>query len=124
MDNCPQMRSCTVYPWGVYTHNDINMYSTRHPNTTSIPMQYKRKVLSIEKADMNKISTSLLDGLKPKLLNQYSVVFVHKAYPNPKNPTVMKYLYLTLHLNVTQWFLAIFMEHRLNTQHSQLPSLL
>ena len=28
--------------------------------------------------------------------------------------------YLTLHLNVTQWFLAIFMEHRLNTQHSQL----
>ena len=32
--------------------------------------------------------------------------------------------YLTLHLNVTQWFLAIFMEHRLNTQHSQLHSLL
>ena len=26
--------------------------------------------------------------------------------------------YLTLHLNVTQWFLAIFMEHRHNTQHS------
>ena len=27
---------------------------------------------------------------------------------------------ITVHLNVTQWFLAIFMEHRLNTQHSQL----
>ena len=26
--------------------------------------------------------------------------------------------YLTLHLNVTQWFLAIFMEHRLNTAFS------
>ena len=29
---------------------------------------------------------------------------------------------ITVHLNVTQWFLAIFMEH--NTQHSQLHSLL
>ena len=28
---------------------------------------------------------------------------------------------ITVHLNVTQWFfLAIFMEHRLNTQHSLL----
>ena len=31
---------------------------------------------------------------------------------------------ITVHLNVTQWFLAIFMEHRLNTQHSRLHSLL
>ena len=30
---------------------------------------------------------------------------------------------ITVHLNVTQWFLAIFMEHN-NTQHSQLHSLL
>ena len=88
LEKCPQMRSCTVYPWRVYTQNDINMYSIIHPNTTSIPKQYKRKVLSSEKADMNKTPISLLlDGLKPRLLNHYSVVFVHKAYQNPTNPT-------------------------------------
>ena len=47
-EKCPEMRSCTVYPWRVYAKTDIKMYSTRHPNTTSIPKQYKRKVLSTE----------------------------------------------------------------------------
>ena len=71
----------------------------RHPNTTSIPKQYKRKVLSSEKADMNKISiTLLLDGLKPQLLNHYSVVFVHKAYPNLTNPTQGKYIKFSIDL--------------------------
>ena len=88
LENCPEMRCTTVYPWRVYTHKDIQLYSTRYANTTSAPKQYKRKVISSEKSDMNKTSiVLLLDGLQGKLLNHYSVVFVHKAYPNATNPT-------------------------------------
>ena len=67
---------------------DIDLYSTRHGNTTSALKQYKRKVISTEKNDMNKTSMALLlGGLHNNLLNKYSVVFVHKVYPNATNLT-------------------------------------
>ena len=88
VDNCTELQHSTVHPWRVYTQKDIDLYSTRHANTTSTPKQYKRKVISTEKNDMNKTSiVLLLDGLQDNLLNKYSVVFVHKAYPNATNPT-------------------------------------
>ena len=88
IDKCPELQHTIVYPWRVYTQKDIDLYSTRHANTTSPPKQYKRKVISTEKKDMNKTSIALLlDGLQDNLLHKYSVVFVHKAYPNATNPT-------------------------------------
>ena len=88
VDKCLELQHSTVYLWRVYTQNDVDLYSTRHANTTSAPKQDKRKVISTERNDMNKTSiVVLLDGLQDNLLNKYSVVFVHKAYPNATNTT-------------------------------------
>ena len=58
------------------------------PIQHQLPNSTRGKSFQQKKNDMNKTSiVLLLDGLQDNLLHKYSVVFVHKAYPNATNPT-------------------------------------
>ena len=52
------------------------------------------------------------------ILNIHKIIWEWGQLLVDTNMVCNEISYLTLHLNVTQWFLAIFMEHRLNTAFS------
>ena len=77
-----------IFPWQLYTPRDLSFHAEKHPDSgKGYENIYRRKVGHTDPEKSNKNSIlALIHGLKDKLDQDSTVIFIHKKKANHNNP--------------------------------------
>ena len=77
-----------ILPWEIYTRKDLSMMGAKIGPTSQPATTYRRKFGSEDTKKSNQTCIlALLNQNKPKVMESYFILFVHKAKANPQIPT-------------------------------------
>ena len=76
-----------ILPWEIYTRKDLSMMGAKIGPTSQPTTTYRRKFGSEDTKKSNQTCIlALLNQNKPKVMESYFILFVHKAKVNNTNP--------------------------------------